>query len=73
MAVDPAQRGRGVGAVLLDAGLRRVIAEGADVVWANARDTALAFYRRHGFAVAGDGFVDTTTGLPHHRIVRSFG
>ena len=72
MAVDPARRGRGTGAVLLAAGLDRATASGADVVWANARDTALAFYLRHGFAIVGDGFVDVTTGLPHHRIRRSF-
>ena len=64
-------RGRGTGAVLVAAGLERAAAQGADVVWANARDTALGFYARHGFAVVGDGFVDPTTGLPHHRIVRT--
>ena len=72
MAVDPTHRGRGTGAVLLAAGLDRAAAAGADVVWANARDTALAFYLRHGFGVVGDGYVDATTGLPHHRILRTF-
>ncbi|MET0325863.1 MAG: GNAT family N-acetyltransferase [Ilumatobacteraceae bacterium] len=71
MAVDPADQGRGVGAILLAAGLERAGAAGADAVWANARDTALDFYRRHGFRVIGDGFLDATTGLPHHRIRRA--
>jgi GNAT superfamily N-acetyltransferase len=71
MAVDPVRRGHGSGALLLAAGLERAGARGADVVWANARDTALAFYERHGFRVVGDGFVDATTALPHHRIVRT--
>jgi hypothetical protein len=39
------------------------------VVWANARDRALAFYEREGFVVVGDGFVDATTQLPHHVVV----
>jgi hypothetical protein len=38
-------------------------------VWARARDTALGFYRRHGFEVVEPGFVDEATALPHHVIV----
>ena len=40
------------------------------MVWARARDTALAFYVRHGFQVTGDGFIDEATQLPHHVVVR---
>ncbi len=68
MAVDPAMQGRGIGAVLLREGLQRAFAGGADAVWANARDTALDFYVRHGFEIVGEGFVTKDTGLPHHRI-----
>ncbi len=50
--------------------LDRAFADGAETVWANARDTALGFYRRHGFEVVDDGFLDATTALPHHRIRR---
>jgi thiamine transport system ATP-binding protein len=73
MAVDNGRRGGGIGGVLLAAGVQRSFDDGAAAVWANARDTALAFYERHGFAVVGDGFVDPVTGLPHHRIRRSRG
>lgn len=69
MATAKHLQGRGLGAVLLDSGCRRA-AKVAPVVWARARDTALPFYLRHGFAVDGAGFVDVTTGLPHHVIVR---
>ena len=68
MAVDPDLGGRGLGAALLAAGLDRAFAAGAETVWANARDTALDFYRRHGFEVVDDGFLDPTTALaapPH--------
>jgi thiamine transport system ATP-binding protein len=68
MAVDPSRQGCGVGATLLAAGVDEAARLGATAVWANARDTALGFYRRHGFEVLGEGFVDETTGLPHHRI-----
>ncbi len=68
MAVDAGQQGRGIGATLLAAGLERAAAGGATAVWANARDSALDFYVRHGFEVVGDGFVTRDTGLPHHKI-----
>lgn len=67
MAVEPALQGSGVGSLLLDAAVRRLGAEGFEVVWANARDSALAFYERRGWQVVGDPFV--TVGLPHHAIV----
>lgn len=70
MATARHLQGSGLGAMLLDAGCARQAAAGARAVWANARDAALAFYERHGFVVEGDGFVDETTQLPHHRVVR---
>jgi len=70
MATAPAVRGAGAGAALLEAGVARFFADGAGVVWANARDSALGFYTGHGFEVIGDGFVTESTGLPHHVIVR---
>jgi thiamine transport system ATP-binding protein len=70
MATAPDVRGHGAGDALLDAGITRVRAAAADaVVWARARDTALGFYRRHGFEVVEPGFVDETTALPHHVII----
>ena len=70
MATEAFARGGGVGGALLEAGVERAQAAGAVIVWANARDTALAFYGRHGFVVAGDGFRTVDTDLPHHRIIR---
>jgi GNAT superfamily N-acetyltransferase len=69
MATAHAVQGTGVGGVLLRAGVERAREAGAAVVWANARDAALAFYVRHGFTSVGDGFVDATTQLPHHVVV----
>lgn len=53
VVVDPAHRGRGVGAALVGAGLAWAAASGAErmlleVEWAN--EPALALYRRLGFA-----------------------
>lgn len=69
MATDPDRRHEGVASAMLAAGLERAAAGGAGVVWARARDTALGFYERHGFVAVGLGYVDLTTGLPHHDIV----
>ena len=63
-------QGSGIGAALIAAGCACAQINGAAIVWANARDRALAFYEREGFEVVGDGFVDTTTQLPHHVVVR---
>lgn len=70
MATDPHVRGTGLGRLLLDTGLERQRALGADLVWARARDTALSFYTAHGFATFGRGYTDLTTGLPHHDVIR---
>jgi predicted GNAT family N-acyltransferase len=69
MATAPHLQGRGVGGILVEAGCRRA-ATVAPLVWARARDSALSFYLRHGFIVEGEGFVDETTRIPHHLIVK---
>jgi len=70
MATAHHLQGTGIGGVLLEAGCERAAAAGMPVVWARARDAALDFYRHHGFAVEGEGFIDATTQLPHHVVVR---
>jgi GNAT superfamily N-acetyltransferase len=71
MAVDPEYRSRGIGRILLEEGVARLRAVGAEVLWANARDAALTFYRRFGMDVVGDGFVLVVLGrrLPHHIVM----
>jgi GNAT superfamily N-acetyltransferase len=73
MATDASVRGTGIGGLLLEAGVERAFSDGAELVWANARDSALRFYRAHGFHVEGEGFRTTDTQLPHHRIIRRGG
>jgi GNAT superfamily N-acetyltransferase len=69
MAVDPAWQGRGVGRALMRAVADLAKARGAEVLWANGRDTALGFYTSIGFRVAGDGFVDGEMHLRHHVVI----
>jgi GNAT superfamily N-acetyltransferase len=68
MAVSTTVQSGGVGRVLLSTAIERLRADGVDVLWANARDAALGFYRGFGMTVGGDAFVDATTGLAHHRV-----
>lgn len=70
MAIEPARQRTGIGRLLVERGVERAFSDGVALVWANARDTALAFYESLGFEVVGEGFVDEATAIPHHRIVR---
>ncbi|MGH9132986.1 MAG: GNAT family N-acetyltransferase [Ilumatobacteraceae bacterium] len=70
MATAPQLQGQGIGGLLVETGVERMFGDGCELVWARARDSALAFYARHGFAPRGRGYVDVVTGIPHHDIVR---
>lgn len=68
MAVHPDQQGAGLGSALLAAAVARLAAAGAEVLWADGRDTALPFYERHGWSAEGDVFL-AASGIPHHLVV----
>ena len=69
MATEPDARGTGAGRALFQAGVERLRASGYALLWAKARDSALAFYERVGMHVEGDSYVTPETGLPHHTVV----
>ncbi|MEO8162929.1 MAG: GNAT family N-acetyltransferase, partial [Ilumatobacteraceae bacterium] len=71
MAVAKRLQGRGLGSLVLAAGFRHAMDLGAKYVWARARDSALYFYSRHGFAIVGDEFIDDKSGVSHHLVVQS--
>jgi len=72
MATAEAARGRGLGRLALDAAVAHARAEGAALVWCNARDRARSFYERAGFVVEGSGFVNHA-GIPHHPMALPLG
>jgi predicted GNAT family N-acyltransferase len=72
MATAPHLQGRGIGGMLIEAGCRRAF-QVVPLIWARARDSALQFYVRHGFVVEGEGFIDETTRVPHHLIIKRLG
>ena len=72
MAVLKEWRGKGVGALLLDALVRRAIDRGLDSVMLNAQIHAKAFYKKAGFVIDGAPFMEA--GIPHvpmRRVLRS--
>jgi len=69
MAVAKNLQSKGLGRILLQAGIDRAVSMGSTYVWARARDNALYFYERNGFATVGDQFIDEATGLGHHLVM----
>lgn len=69
MATDPAHRGHGYGAAVLDRVLDELRLRGAEMVWCNARTPAEGLYRRAGFAATGEPWDDPDIG-PHVRMWR---
>ena len=71
MAVDQQRQGEGFGRILLTALLQELAGRGAEVAWANGRDTAQGFYETMGFTIVeGSAHWSPSTGLPHHRIYK---
>jgi GNAT superfamily N-acetyltransferase len=70
MAVAGAQQGRGLGSALLrDLHARLDSGDGPHLIWCNAREIAVRFYQRHGYAIASARF-DIPTAGPHYVMVR---
>jgi len=69
MAVEPALQRRGIGSAVMEEAIRRLKVTEAVLLWADARDVAVPFYRRFGFVtIEGSGFTGPQTGRPHHVI-----
>src|SRR5689334_12784475 len=73
MATAPDWQRRGVGMAVLARALTELEQRGAELVWCQARETALEFYARYGFTAEGDRFDHAETGIVHQlmwRLVR---
>lgn len=69
MATLPAHRGRGLGGGVVEKAAELGLEHGAEILWCNAREPALAFYARHGFQPVGELFTDEHK-IPHQRMWR---
>jgi GNAT superfamily N-acetyltransferase len=70
MATLPHRRGEGLGGAVLDAAVAYAHEAGAELLWCNARERAVPFYLRHGFAPHGPIFSDERHTVPHQRLWR---
>jgi predicted GNAT family N-acyltransferase len=68
MAVEPAQRRRGIGRDLVEAAVDFAGNDGQFGFWCNAREPAVPFYESIGWRRVGDWFDIEGVG-PHHRMV----
>jgi len=56
MATDPDLQGQGLGARLIAFAVDHLRAQQADLLWCNARENAMPFYRKLGFILHSDAF-----------------
>ena len=64
MAVDPTRQGQGIGALLVRFVEAEAVGANTQILWFNARTTAVGFYEKLGFEVSGEEFDIPTVG-PH--------
>jgi GNAT superfamily N-acetyltransferase len=65
MATDERVRGTGVGTALTEAAEGAVRERGGRLIWCDARETAIDFYRARGFTGTGGSYAHPETGAPH--------
>jgi predicted GNAT family N-acyltransferase len=70
MATAEHARGQGAGQAVIDAVIEYLDTHQAKLVWCNARETAVEFYRRCGFRGEGELFTDDRHSIPHLRMWR---
>ncbi len=63
IATRQAHRGKGLGGQLLEPGLARIDAEGADSYIESSNEKNLSFYRRYGYDIIGE--IEPQSGSPH--------
>jgi GNAT superfamily N-acetyltransferase len=73
MAVAPDLQRQGAGRRLVEEVLVRARAAGAQLVWADARESAVGFYERCGWRMIGEPVIDDVTGLMDRRVIVEVG
>ena len=68
MAVAPAHQGQHIGQRLLAYAEDVARAKGYELMVLHARESAVGFYEKSGFATTGEPFIDVT--IPHRKMVK---
>lgn len=71
MTVDEVFRGKGIGRLLMEKVEERLLASGVGEIRLHARETALGFYERLGFANEGESFSEVS--IPHRSMSKRIG
>ncbi len=71
VAIVPEMQRRGVGSALVAFAEQVARKAGYSRMTAHAREPAVPFYRKHGYAVEGDRFLEVT--IPHYAIAKDLG
>jgi predicted GNAT family N-acyltransferase len=71
MATEAQLRSQGIGAAVLAAAIAEIRRRGGQLVWCDARTSAVAFYQQHGLVAEGEEFLHAESGIPHFRMWRS--
>lgn len=69
MATESNYRGKGLGNALLTAAECYAKSQGAKLIWANARSTAIGFYTQSGYSLASKEFIIPDIG-PHFLVTK---
>jgi ribosomal protein S18 acetylase RimI-like enzyme len=72
MAVKETLQGQNIGTQLLETCINHAIKMKGDVIWCNARDNAVKFYKKRGFKIIGDEFELPNIG-PHYLLAKNLG
>ena len=68
VAVDEAFRSKGLGGLMVDFAEEYAQKQGYKKIELNARETAVAFYLKHYYAVTGNQFFEV--GIPHRKMLK---
>lgn len=63
MAVLKAYQGKGLGKLLLVQGEKLLSEKNTKIIWCNAREVAVNFYKKSGYQIIGEPFNITDIGL----------
>jgi len=66
MCIKKTCRGRGIGGLILENLVAQAVQDGHSSVFLNAQTSAIGFYRKHGFVVDSEEFIEA--GIPHQRM-----
>lgn len=63
MAILKEHQGKGIGNIILNYGEKFLKEKNIDIIWCNAREVAINFYKRNGYIIIGEPFTIKDIGL----------